>query len=160
MDGTQQFHSFNEVQSQVQQLTCVFPQVLHSFSHVIMLLAVEEIWSLVWALPGSAALGVAYHFRILMGLVGSALVSSRFLQSRKIMQAVSSPSFSVLILGLLLYFLLVWQYLGPQLKALLTELSCCMECTLLRKINEGLFLESSCLVIIFSSSARHVLWER
>jgi len=52
------------------------PQVLHWSSHAMMLLAVEEMWSLVWALPGPAALGVVYHFRMLMGLVDSALVSS------------------------------------------------------------------------------------
>ena len=52
----------------------VFPQVLHSSSHVMMLLSVEEIWSLVWVTLGTAALEVAYHFEI-VGLVDSALVS-------------------------------------------------------------------------------------
>ena len=73
--GRQQFHSFNEVQSQVQLLTCVFPQVLHSSSHVMMLPAVEEMRSLVWATLATAALAVVYHL-MLVGLVDSALVSS------------------------------------------------------------------------------------
>ena len=51
-------------------LTCVFPQG----SHAMILLAVEEMRSLVGGLPGNAALEVAYHF-VMVGLVDSALVN-------------------------------------------------------------------------------------
>ena len=50
-------------------------KVLHSSSHAMTVLAVEEMRSVVWVLPETAALEVAYHFK-LVGPVNSALVSS------------------------------------------------------------------------------------
>jgi len=63
----------------IHRLLCVFPQALNSSRHVMTMLqlTVEEMWSLVWALPGNAVLEMAIGFRIqTLGDVGNALVSS------------------------------------------------------------------------------------
>ena len=54
----------------------VLSQMLHSSSHAMTVLAVEEMRSVVLVLLKNAALEVAYHFKLLQEYVDSALVRS------------------------------------------------------------------------------------
>ena len=61
-------------------------QVLHSSSHAMTVLTVEEVWSLVLVLPETAALEMVYPFKLLEN-VDSALVHMVILTLDCIMQA-------------------------------------------------------------------------